>query len=728
MSLHIKQLPGLFNGVSQQPATLRLPTQAEEVVNCRLSVVDGVSMRPPTEHIATLDIEIDGTAKVHTINRAVDRRHIVVISNGDLKVFDMEGNEKPVEFPSGKGYLANENPRNGFACVTFADFTFIVNKDMLVQMAAVGDDLLQQPSSYWWLNRQATSDSLSGAQQRQYSTNPSGGVFRGSGRSVDYIAENAPDHAEGDIWKVVSSSDNKFTTFYIRRVAGEFTETVAPGIKNLINAATMPHALVELPDGSFGFGPFSWAPRHVGDETTNPNPTFVGRTINDVFFHKNRLCFLSDENVIGSRTGDYGNFYRLTVTDTLADQVIDIGADGDKVSVLNHAVPFNQGVMAFSDQTQFYIGAKNQETTSTSMSADVTTSYPCAKTARPVAIGSDIYFVSESDDYATVWEYFVRDDTVTNDAANITAHVPRYVPAGVTKLTASTDRDLLFALSTRQPSRLYYYQFYWQGDTKAQSAWSYWQYDESDTVLDASILGEFLYVLVQRSTGLFIERQSLQLGAHPVGIPFEVFIDRRTSVQGVYLPFEDKTEFLLPYAPKQSTFRLVKSAAFVDANGELIDPSTYEYPTAHTVKVPGDQSDGIVYAGHKYTQRFTFSEQFVTDSNNVAVNTGRLQLRSFTIYFVNTAYFRTEVDPYGDGSQTEEVEVVPTKIAEFTGKTLGSTGLVVGQPSFAKGKYTFQVYAPAESARVSIVNDTHVGCTIQKAEVEMFYFNRAKVR
>lgn len=708
----------------------------EEVVNCSLSVVDGISKRPPAEHIANLDVTGLTDAKLHVINRDTQHRYIVVITDGDLRVFDLQGNEKTVSFPSGKAYLESAAARKGFACVTVADFTFIINKNVTVEMDDVGADLVSDPSTYWWMNRAQTSDSLTTVQQKQYDTNPpvAGFGYRGPHESVASLNETTTDFHEGDTWKIVANSENKFSTFYVRYTDGILQETVAPqvlyqnGLKNKIKASTMPHALVDMGDGTFSFGPFSWAPRHVGDESTNPNPTFVGRKIRGVFFYKNRLCFLSDENIIGSRTGDYGNFYRLTVTQTLDDQVIDISPAGAEVSVLEHAVAFNRGIMAFSDQAQFYLGTKEGATTSTSFSADVTTKYTCSKEVPPAAVGSDIYFASDSGRYSTIWEYFVRDDTVTNDAANITGHVPNYVPANLLRLVPSANHDVIFAIPSTIPNRLYVYKYYWNGDEKSQSAWSYWEFKEDTSVLDGVVLDAHLYQIVARPTGTSVERLSLQHNDHPDELPYQIYLDRRVTLQGVYLPGEDKTEFVLPYTYSQSDLRLIHGSAFTTSEGQMIDPSGYHFTGDRTIKVEGDHSAGIVFAGYLYQQKFTFSEQFVTDSEGNAVNTGRLQIRGFTVYFVNTAYFRTVVDPYGDGSQTENAGVVPARLSDFTGKSLGSSTLLIGKPQFASGAYTFQVYAPATSAKVSIVNDSHVGSTFQKAEVELFYFNRARRR
>ena len=54
MSLISNNIPNLINGVSQQPPSLRLASQAEEQINGLSDVVTGLKKRPPTEHTNVL--------------------------------------------------------------------------------------------------------------------------------------------------------------------------------------------------------------------------------------------------------------------------------------------------------------------------------------------------------------------------------------------------------------------------------------------------------------------------------------------------------------------------------------------------------------------------------------------------------------------------------------------------------------------------------------------------
>lgn len=132
-SLISSVIPNFVNGVSQQPFTLRLNSQGSLQENGLSTVSQGLKKRPPTRHIKKIRNTPLTNAFLHTINRDLSEQYVVVIENGDLKVFDLNGVEQTVNFPEGKGYLASTNAAKDFSATTVADYTFIVNKTVKVQ-------------------------------------------------------------------------------------------------------------------------------------------------------------------------------------------------------------------------------------------------------------------------------------------------------------------------------------------------------------------------------------------------------------------------------------------------------------------------------------------------------------------------------------------------------------------------------------------------------------------
>ena len=105
----------------------------------------------------------------------------------------------------------------------------------------------------------------------------------------------------------VSNTENEGTDDYYLKFnadnddigSGVWEETVKPGIVGGFDYATMPHALINNLDGTFtfttldptnattvGFPNNYWKDREVGDELTNPIPTFEGLNISSLFFYR----------------------------------------------------------------------------------------------------------------------------------------------------------------------------------------------------------------------------------------------------------------------------------------------------------------------------------------------------------------------------------------------------------------------------------------------------------
>ena len=139
MPLISSSIPNLINGVSQQPAALRLASQCEQMVNCTASPVEGLKKRPSAQHIAKL---FDGSAGAgRPFTTIVDRdgaiKYLVLIQDNAIKVFGLDGSVKTVTTPDGTSYLdITGEPSSVFRVASVADYTFIVNREKTVAMSA----------------------------------------------------------------------------------------------------------------------------------------------------------------------------------------------------------------------------------------------------------------------------------------------------------------------------------------------------------------------------------------------------------------------------------------------------------------------------------------------------------------------------------------------------------------------------------------------------------------
>jgi hypothetical protein len=139
MPLISSSIPNLINGVSQQPAALRLASQCEQMVNCMPSPVEGLKKRPPSQHIAKLFSGSAGAGCPFTtiVDRDGTIQFLVLILDNDIKVFGLDGSTKTVAKPDGTSYLNITGEASAvFRVASVADYTFIVNREKTAAMAA----------------------------------------------------------------------------------------------------------------------------------------------------------------------------------------------------------------------------------------------------------------------------------------------------------------------------------------------------------------------------------------------------------------------------------------------------------------------------------------------------------------------------------------------------------------------------------------------------------------
>ena len=131
-----KSIPSLINGVSQQVPAQRLVSQLEEQINCVSDVVGGLGRRRAEKHIALLQTGTSAaSAFVYNVQRDQSERYSVIITDGDLKVYDLfTGAEKTVSFPNGKNYLITFTPNKSIRATRAGDYSFIVNREKTVRM------------------------------------------------------------------------------------------------------------------------------------------------------------------------------------------------------------------------------------------------------------------------------------------------------------------------------------------------------------------------------------------------------------------------------------------------------------------------------------------------------------------------------------------------------------------------------------------------------------------
>jgi hypothetical protein len=729
MGLVSSSIPNLANGVSQQAASVRLMSQGQEQINAFSSIISGLRKRPPTEHMATLISNASASDNyfIHTINRDVTERYLVLATNTGLRVFDFAGTEFTVNTPSGYAYLATGNPLTDFKAVTIADYTFLLNKTITTATIATTttapwpdgvvhvrqgnyatdykvliDDVVK--ASYTTSATDVTTLKTNGIAQNlgnqlvnslgsAYTLTLKGNAIRiqrtdGNDFTLtteDSFGNKALIPAKGSIQRFSDLPAQAFNGFQIEIIGekasdsdnyyveyeqgddavGVWKETVGIGADNTINPATMPWKLVRNADTSFTFEPNTWGRRLAGDLISAPEPSFIGRKLNDVFFHRNRFGVIADENVIFSRSGKYFEFYPETVTTLLATDPIDVAVSHTKVSILRHAIPFNETLLLFSDQTQFTLSAGDSLTPET-VSINQTTEYESSLQAEPVGAGEYVYFATNREGFTGIREFFVQADTASNIAIDATLNVPRYIKGKATSMVSNTNEDMLFVLTdgTFTTPTCYIYKYLRQQGEALQISWSKWEFPNCDKILSIGTIESTVYWVMKRGALITLEKMQLQESPEVTATGKMVYLD-----------------------------------ALRTGTNELTNQSEVSI-------------DGESFVGYPYTMSYTFSTQYKRSQglggSQLTDTSGRLQMRSFKILYENTGRFTVNTASQG-----------ATNSYEYTGEALGLQTL--GQVSLESGVFAFPVQSKNDRLTITVSNATHYPSAFQSAEWTGFY-------
>lgn len=706
MPLVRQPIPALYGGVSQQSPALRSPTQCEEAVNCDFSIAKGVSKRPPSEIIAQTGYR--GSWQFHHWMRGPDGKlYVIVIGDStpsNIDVFRVEdGAAITVTGGVSSSYLTATQPRDAYRAVTVNNDTYIVNTETTVEM---------------------TSATVAGSVAGTYQT----------------LEDIPASPTEGNIYKILGDLNNNFDTYFVKVVSGKFVEWVEPGIEEELDPATMPHVLnIELdevdPDGIvITFGQATWDKRLVGDDESNKKPSFVDQTISGIFFHANRLGFLSENKVSISETDHHKNFWRTTVTDVLDTDRID--ATVQNSGKLAWAKPLGKSVILVGEHRNFSMDGSPFSPRTVSITQ--ATEYPASTTCEPVSAGPNFYFTAPSGEHTQVREMFVQEDVVLTEAADITSHVPSYVDGNAWMMASNPLLDYVFVLpdpngNGQGHNELFVYKYYYSGDEKVLSAWAKWTFPEA--IFSIHCDEHYLYFFTRGnsdSVAGYLARINLKQGDVGNGNSFSynlpVYLDFSEKVTGVYDGVDNVTRFVTAYPFNPATgfsddLRLVLwNLKVSDKNGpHIFAPLTSG--SKHGFQITGDYDNAEVWIGFVYTMEYTFSEQFLRDSNVSTLN-ARVQLRNMTVSFQDTGYFETEVKVKGSDENLEEF--VPALTDTYTSRTVGDEHFQLNTPQLATGSHRFPVLGKSSDVTVKIRSGSYTPCHIQNAEWEALVTTRTR--
>ena len=909
MAVISRAIPTLLRGISQSSDALKQPDHADIQDNADSNPVLGLTKRSGFQYLSSLSSSTLGNVHIQTINRDTNERYVAIFSNGNVKVFELDGTEITVNKPDGTTYLNTSSPRSVLKTVTIADFTFVVNTSIKAAM-----DSVLSPYTQDVLNNQTVSlehqaiifinqatakttysvtvdgvtvtdntdgdstlstttiaaDLKSGLESglNGFTINQNGPVLwirKNDGTNFDIDGNDTQGNTKMSIFKnsvqrftdlptvspngyvvEIKGDDNTdFDNYYVKFVTnnggtfeeGQWEETVEAGIPFKFDYATMPHVLIRQADGEFRFakvdgdtygitkfqdnsgntvtpqtgvnvingayatytssssnnivtitktshgfntgdlvsvikidgtlnsGQFivekidnnniqyitatnegantnanctiglgftlpKWGERTVGDLVSAPNPSFIGKTINNVFFFRNRLGFLAGDNVTLSRVSEFFNFFPETVVSILDNEPIDVAASHTKVAILKSAVTMGERLILFSDQTQFVLTSSADNLTPKTANVIVATEFESSSAAQPVGSGSSIYFLTQKGSFAGIREYIIQGESQIKDAANVTIHVPRLIPTNVFKMAVSTNQDVLVVLSSDNANKLYVYRWlYGEGGQKALSAWFTYTINSNRSILNVDFIGTDLFVVIEEANKVTLEKIPFETEFREPNAEFEYHLDHKVTeaTTGVSVSYSSGTglsTFTVPYRLR-ANMNIVgrylasgETSTFIDAqgntktlvSGQVLSTSNATNGSTSTITAIGDYRNSKFIIGEPYEMHYRFSKQRLTEqgAGSPEYVGARLQLHHFYIKYEDAGFFKVEVTPENRNTSTHK----------FTGRLLGAASAAIGQINLDTGTFKVPIMSKSDRVDIDIKNDTFLPTRLASAEYE----------
>ncbi|UAW07002.1 non-contractile tail tubular protein [Enterobacteria phage AH67C600_Q5] len=540
-------------------------------------------------------------------------------------------------------------------------------------------------------------------------------------QSFSKLPPNAPD---GYMVKIVGDASKSADQYYVRYDAERkvWVETLGWNTENQVLWETMPHALVRAADGNFDFKWLEWSPKSCGDVDTNPWPSFVGSSINDVFFFRNRLGFLSGENIILSRTAKYFNFYPASIANLSDDDPIDVAVSTNRIAILKYAVPFSEELLIWSDEAQFVLTASGT-LTSKSVELNLTTQFDVQDQARPYGIGRNVYFASPRSSYTSIHRYYaVQDVSSVKNAEDITSHVPNYIPNGVFSICGSGTENFCSVLSHGDPSKIFMYKFLYLNEELRQQSWSHWDFGENVQVLACQSISSDMYVILRNEFNTFLAKISFTKNAIDLrGEPYRAFMDmkiRYTIPSGTYNDDTFTTSIHIPTIYGANFGRDTITVLEPDGKITVCEQPTGGWNSDPWLRLSGNLEGREVFIGFNIHFVYEFSKflikQTADDGSTSTEDIGRLQLRRAWVNYEESGTFDIYVE-----NQSSNWKYT------MAGARLGSNSLRAGRLNLGTGQYRFPVVGNAKFNTVYIVSDATTPLNIIGCGWEGNYLRRS---
>lgn len=435
--------------------------------------------------------------------------------------------------------------------------------------------------------------------------------------------------------------------------------------------------------------------RQAGDDSSNPEPHFVGRVITYLGVFQDRLLIGSDNVINASLVGGYFSFFRTTVLSAPDDDPVEMFATGTEGDVLRRGVVFDKSLILFGDLAQYAIPGTVPLTPSTSFIMQ--SSRHLATTAlTPVALDSLVFYAKANDGVASVHQVNVGNVADTSNSSEISVQLAEYLtgtPAGLVGL--SSPNCLVLHLRER-PHELFVFRFIDSSDGQRQlDAWYRWEFSGAcGNIFGISHYKDKLRVHFTRGSRVVVDEISM-------------------------LPGDNTVPHLDSIGPAGTRLLTDDAPAMHVAWGAAAAPSRRwqgnRAPTATALYAELGEEAGL-YAGIPFDSYFTPTPPVMRDQNDAPITNGTLMIDSLVATFRDTVGLTADVH-----TDWEDYES-----ARYIGLTTDAAGSLVGRRSLQRGSEVLPVGQSTRDYELTIRSIDWLPLRVTSLDWVGQHFNRTR--
>ena len=303
---------------------------------------------------------------------------------------------------------------------------------------------------------------------------------------------------------------------------GVWEECAQPGRRIEFDKATMPIQLVRTSLTEFTVSQIDYDTCPVGDSITAPKPSFistvngvdddlvtVNKTINNMVFFRNRLVFVSDENVIMSRPGDFFNFWPKSAIASGPEDLIDLSCSSKYPAIIYDAIEVNSGLVIFTKNQQFMLTTDSDVLAPTTAKINALSTYNFNEKTNPISLGTTVAFLDNAGKFTRFFEMasVLREgEPVVLEQSKV---ISKLFPKDL-NLVANSRENSFIVFAAKGANTLYGYRYFNSGEKRIQQSWITWEL--SGNVQYLCMLDDSIFTVVRNGTTDVMQRFNLKQG------------------------------------------------------------------------------------------------------------------------------------------------------------------------------------------------------------------------